>query len=498
MKNKLINWTIFGVLFVILSSMAFATPIITVGDVLLSETNAVERSNPELYGNRDLLDDTRELKYVTFNIPVTVSNGTGNVTNVNLNIPSAFNYAFGGDLNNSLITQVDTAFPLILTNSTQNVVVRVLVPENLDAIDSLFKSNRYDLNAVLTINNGTNDLSRTSNLGFYVENNLEIRRASIIIDDISYRCVVRTGRTDLDCDREIQELEPGKDFTLELEMRNLFRSASRIDIEDIEIDIFDERDVEADSSSYSERRIRAGEDLTIRVGFRVDSRVEDGDRAKIEFTVFGIDTNSARHGFAHDFEVRFELPRAKVEVDNLRLSRTSVCPGDSVVVAYTIENLGTDRQRDLQTQVTQPNLGWDRIESRFELDGVDRGRVDSRDFSHTFFVPANANKGDYNVNLELFYRDSSNRQTSVNNLELLRVIDCTPPPPPPPPSNVSNGIIIDDGDDDVVTPPPTQPTGPVVVAQPRRTDSLFVIGMIVLIVLMIAVIASMVVFLVRK
>jgi hypothetical protein len=466
--------------------MAFAATTVTVSDVTSS---AVERSNSELYGSRDLLDDTRELKYVTFNIPVSVNNGTMTVEDVSVNIPSSFRYDFGGDLDDSYIVEKDTTFPLEITNKTETIRVRVLVPENLDAIDSSFNKQESVLTADLAINNGTDNIQRTSNLKFSVENNLEVRRVNILVDGNTYRCSIITDRKDLDCDGEVSELEPGRDFDLELQLRNNFRSASKIDIEDIEIDLFDERDVEADRSSYSERRLRSGDDLDLTIGFKVDSRVEDGDRAIIEFTGYGIDVNGARHGFEYEFEVRFRYPRAKVEVSGLSLSSTNVCPGDRVTIRYDIENHGTDDQPNIRSKIEELSLDLERIISSFKLDSRDGTRVDSKSVMESFTVPQNTALGDYSIKVHVYHRDDRRSETDFWEAVVLRVKDCDDETIEEEETG-DNGMVVNDSTS-TTTPPPT--TGVVTAtAKPKSNDALLITGLVVLVVLLAGVFVSLI------
>ncbi|MFT4326170.1 MAG: hypothetical protein ACMXYK_01580 [Candidatus Woesearchaeota archaeon] len=494
MKRQLSILMIVSVLFIALASVSFASPEITVRDVTLEA--AQERSNSELHGSRDLLDDSRELRYATFTIPVEVKNGTATVTAAT--VTQSFTYIFGGDLSDDDIYEVTTNLPLEITNATQNVVVRLLVPERLSAIDTSFQTIRHEAQAQLTINDGSSNLQRTSNLRFTVENNLDLRTVDVVVDGVSYRCSVRDSVA-LDCDRELEELEPGSDFTLELLIRNLFRSNSRIDIEDIEFELRDSRDVEASRNRFSERRLRAGDDFPLNIDFRVDDRVRDGDRFIIEFNAMGVDSNGARHGFEHEFEVRFNIPRAKVEARNLATSPSSVCPGERVSISYIIENLGSDRQSNIRSQIQENALGWDRILDRFELTGRDDNRVDTRSVIESFTVPSNAAPGVYPVRVLVFYQDNLRRDTSALYTVDLRVEDCRATAPSIDDTNgeddsESDGIVTDE----TQTTTPSTPSGTVVATSRPQSNGLMTFGLVVLILLLLGVFAALVVLLVRK
>jgi hypothetical protein len=479
-------------LVVLLAANVFATP--TVGNVLLSESNAVERSNPQLYGSRTSLDDERELKYVRFSIPVTAGNESVNVTNVVVNIPSSFVYNIASPITSADISRVVNTLPQVVpANSTVNIDVEVLVPANLNAVDVSFNRALYDagLNAVLTID----ALPYNSNLAFYVQNNLELRRLTIVTPERSIRCTIRDSNS-LDCDNEIRELTPGEDFTADLEIRNRFSRTSRVDFDDVDISFNDDRDVEVDRTTYTER-LRAGEELTLSVKFRVDSRVEDGDSARIYFDAETLDSNNARHGFKYDFEVRFELPRAEVKILSPVLQPTSVCRGEMVVVTFGVENIGRDDQKNLYVKVGQDEFNWERISERFVLNRVDRGRTESRQFTYTFVVPTNARIASHPVNVEVFYQDDRNRQTSKWETLSLVVRDCTP-------ASGSNGvttnqtttIVVDNGGSTGSTATPVAGTTVVATAKPK-SDVALITGLLIVGLLLLAVIALFVIVLRR-
>ena len=141
----------------------FASAALSAGNVALTLDEAVRRSNPLLTRSDSELDDSSELSYVTFNIPVTAS-GQAETINSVTPVLSGFSYdSFGNNLNSSLEFIVDTPLPMqVPAGQALTLTVRVLVPSNLDSIDS----NYNDISHTVSANLLTTDGVKTPTLSF--------------------------------------------------------------------------------------------------------------------------------------------------------------------------------------------------------------------------------------------------------------------------------------------------------------------------------------------
>ncbi|MFT4313495.1 MAG: hypothetical protein ACMXYA_03725, partial [Candidatus Woesearchaeota archaeon] len=309
--------------------------------------NPVERSNPEAARDRRLLDDRDDLSYARFTIPVRVQNGTINITGISVDPQSQFTYdEFGRDKSEDDIVRIVTNLeqPISVTNRTQNVVVDILVPSNLDAIDSNFDEILYTLPATIQTSHGNKDVE----LRFTVENNLELVEIDFFTPRDQFRCFVddQFVRT-LDCDIEIEELIPGENFDAELKILNRFFRDSRLDFDDITIRIdSSERDVRV--PSRIRESLRADEERSILIDFDVNDRIRSGRSSTITITAEVTDSNGALHGFEHEFIIRFERPDWDLRVTELNMRPETVCQGEVSTINFAVENFGAREQPNVR------------------------------------------------------------------------------------------------------------------------------------------------------
>ncbi|MFT4311757.1 MAG: hypothetical protein ACMXYF_00840 [Candidatus Woesearchaeota archaeon] len=482
-----------------LSMGAFAQSEFSVGTVTVdgrgsSDTNAVERSNPQPYGIRDRIDDQRELNYVRFLIPVTAVNGTIEVQNVQFLNQGDFDYSnLGSEFPaNEHVFRVTLPSSPIENGSTANIRVDVLVPSNLDAVDTSLRRIAHDVNFRVTTN-ASGTAQREASSAFYVTNNLQLdSRVDIVSPTHSIRCRTRDGSIRLDCDRDLDEMVPGEDFNLRMEVLNRFSRTSDVEFDDVLIDILDSRDVEARDNSFRET-LRAGEDIQYDILFRVDSRIRDRDQETITITAEGLDINGARHGFEYEFTVRFRVPDYDLEIRQLQLTPTQLCAGDFATVRYELENKGSRNQDNVRIQLENTVLGLDELEQRIRIDDYD-----SRDNDHTgsfdFVVPSDATPRTYPLVFTVFHRDRDSNNAVMRETLNLQVQDCSPQPEQPVDENGNDTI-------DVQPPAEEQPrTQPTVVATPTQAsdNNVAIIGLSVLLVLLFVIVVILFVYILRK
>lgn len=514
--NKTI-FMIISVLFALLFVGSVAGADYNVSVTSISRDDAVQRSNPLPEGDEDALDDKSELEYATFTI--TLKDATEAVNITGISIVNNFNYDhFDDEVSQDDVIKFDTIFPYILEpSSTRNIKVDVLVPSNLDTIDSNFNWIEHSVSAVIS-SNVTAD--KSANLKFYVENDLELDDLSVEANN-DFSCDVdELWDEELDCDDEAEELIPGNDFKIILDIENIFDSDSDNDFEDVEITFdSDNRDIEPDDDDV-EKDIDADETISHTMDFDVDSDVEDGDDVTIEITAYVIDHNGAAHGFKHSFELEFNVPDYEMELDIGTVLGSPACPGDYVNIGFEVTNLGSKDQDNLYVEVSQSDLGWNKISERFSLDGEDDGDYSSEDFDYRFKVPSNTDAGTYNPVIYLYYEDDGDDETWMESLSFI-VDDCSSNTE----SSDNNGDTDDSDDDsgfvidgngdsttdtgstttgttgnDGSTTTGTTTSGTTVTATTKAEsdDTLFVVGLAIIIVLMLAVVISLVAILLKK
>jgi hypothetical protein len=505
--------TLFAVMALLLLMVPAAAAVsVSVGDVALDEDKAAVRSNPLPEGSDTRLDDQDELEYVSFTIPVTVSNGTADVTDV---IPdlSGFSYdPFDDEVNDSDRYKITTSLPLTITNSTKNVQIRILVPSNLDSVDANLNRMEHSLSATVQTTAG----SDTSALSFYAENGLELDDVEFTVDEDTYSCDEDNGATDLDCEDELEEIPPRAALSMRIIVENIFDSDSDLDFEDVNIRIdTDDRDLDPDDDDQ-DVDIDAEESGTFETDFDVDNDVEDGDSFTIEIEVEVEDENGARHGFRREADIEFALPEGVVDIESFTLSDTTVCLGDTVRVDFELENKGSDNQRNVRFQIVSDGLGVDKIFTGIDLDDAEEGVSDrTYDDSFVFSVPSNKRADDYTVRGTVFYEDEDGDDTSEFRDLTLMVEDCDADTGDDDDDNQSGGSQTGGDSNIVVTPPSGNQqdndsdtsgtvTGGATTAQPVRAtvsdddDVLFITVLTVLIIILGLVIGYLIYVLARR
>ncbi len=464
---------------------------VEIDDVTL--TTPQERSNPAEFGDRRELDDTDELQYALFDIRIKVENGTINVTDIEPDL-SQFTYdPFFGDISEDDKIQIDTDLPLTITNTTSTVRIRILVPSELDSIDSLYDEIQYTIPTVVK----TTDGDKSTNLRFTVENNLELDFINFITPQTEFDCLVDDQYVrNLDCDFEAEELIPGEDFNIDMRVFNQFFRDSRLDFDDIDFRFdSDERDVRA--PSRIRESIRADEERDVKADFTVSDRIRSGRSVTITVTASVVDDNDARHGFEHEFLLRFERPDYDVRLNQVDMTPQTICQGEVSTVSFEIENYGARDQSNVRIALESNALNVDELFQNIQLE--DESRSDTTySNSHIIRTTQNTDAGVYPVVLTVYHRDRDSNNAFITETLFLKVENCQEEEEPTveEPSNDSQ----DDDDFEVIQPPtqPTQPTTAVPVTTTPRTNGLTIALIVTLVVLILVVISLMIVLLRRN
>jgi hypothetical protein len=509
MKKKLF----LGILMLlVLLTGAFAA---TASDVSFAQNRAFERSNPLIQGSKSLLDHRDEIKYISYSIRVTA--GTENLTISSLSPTAPFTYdGFGGPISSNMTFEVLTTLPRNVTaGQSVDIQVRVMVPSDLDSVDTNLAPVRYEYPVLVQ----TSDGSLTSKLQFFVKNGLELDNVEVTSDSETYYCDVELGSLSLDCDRDIEEL-PIKDFVLKFDIENMFDYRDDIDFDRVRITIdSDNRNVKPSKRSYDED-IDAEEVRSFSTTFTVDDRVKDGDRATIRLTAEVTDDNDAKHGFEYEFDVRFRVPDYQVDVSNIELQPQVLCQGDSANLLFTVVNEGRRSQSNVRVQVINSELGLDKVSERIALEAADSRR--NTEYSGTIQIPTRATNAAkvYPISVRVYHRDEDSSDAFLLRTVSLVVERCdasgnpiSNPTTPTTPTTGNGGTTQTN-----TTTPTTQ--SPIVVIQPTevvpttqqptqsgsnigativaRNDTLLIIGLAVVAVILLIVVIALVIMLARR
>lgn len=500
----------------LLTFVAASAVTVTVGDVTLSLDEAVKRSNPAEAGSDDKLDDKKDLEYVTFNIPVTAIDGSVTISALSIDLSSFTYKTIDDEVTEADKLKIITTFPVTVTNATTtNIVVEVLVPSNLDSVDSSFNRVQFTLPVTTTTSLG----SIASLLKFYAENGVTMSDVNIETVDSSIKCDVDEAEdVGLSCDDEADELRPGESFDIDFDVSNEFGSSTDVDLEDFEIVIeSDESDVDASPDDFDDD-INANEDFTYYVTFDVDEDVDDGTKATITIEGLGEDVNGAQHGFRHEFDIKFQIPDYVIEVRNVELSDSSICHDETTTLTWEVENTGAKDQRNVRFQIKNNALDLEKSITGVQIQDEDE-RDNSFDGQYIIELPNDVQEGSYTIQLTTFFQDGSRSSDGDFELESvsLRVDDCRPETTPNTENSGNTGSTTNTGSNtgttgttgtaiipttptipSVTQPPQAQQPVPAVVSNNKGGSGLALAGLIVLILVLLVVIGFIVSVLMRR
>ncbi len=504
-------------MFVLLVSSAFAVDFSVSGSSLELE-DAVRRSNPLPEGRDDELDDIDELEYVTFTARIQAGNESFNITGLTFSPSFLFTDPLTDDLNSSYRYRVDGRLgnwvspddPIIMNaNSTKDILISVLVPSDLDAIDSSFNEQEHSVDIRFEANDGT---SQNQRFGFYVENMLEMDEFVLIVDGDEFDCDEDNDWWDLelDCEEELSEIPPRATLSLLLTLANTFDSDEELDFEDVEIDIDADRDLDIDDDS-EDIDIDADEEESFTTGFDLDDDIEDGDEYTIDFDVVVIDENGARHGFTHSAEIEFELPEGQVDIEDYSVLPTRVCQGDVATIDFLLENKGSDDQRGVRFQIENNLLDLDKIYTGIRLEDAEQKRSDRSYWdSYTFAVSNSQAPGDYRLRGIVYFEDEDGDDVSAFRDLTLTVEDCTQEDEEDDQDEDDNGSQNNASDGSIVITPPDQGqqdqgqtdggvSGGPVVAQPvAEEDDVAFVTMLIILIIVLGVVIGYLIYLLAK
>ncbi len=419
--------TIFlGIFFLlVLSSVALADLIIS--DVTIGGPGQ-RRSNPD--------EDVNETITATFTL---TNDGATTVTNLVFDtsgIDAKYAVQFIG-------------LPTEIVNGTSiQVTIQGYVPIDLDAVDGNGNKIAVELGTMTVDGTGADPV--TANVYMEARNRLIIDKATITWNGEDER--VDDGET-------IEDIKPGQDVEVLLEIENLFDDSDDedFDIEDVEaeIDIDDEFDVDDDSKDVGDISPEETEEVTFNM--EVESDADDGTY-DLEIIVTGEDENGARHGerWVIDLEINREKEDIRIKTAEF-LPETVSCDRD-VRLEVKIENMGS---RDSDEIVL--SIEGDDIDYKQKLVDIDLDTED--DYSRTFNIeiPEDAEAGIYLFSVKTFFDSKDYNEDDYNDVKdiFVTVKDCAITPP------------VDEEDEDeeeddaiIVQPPITPPTGGVVYGQP--------------------------------
>ncbi len=319
--------------------------------------------------------DTNESKSKTFSITNTGNDALNNVTLVNTNIPSRFNFSVSDNSTSSLASGASRSFTITL-----------FAPEGETAGDQTLG----------TIQVRSAELNASVSVKALIEGKL-------IIDDIDVTVDDSTDNNIVDGSTISKRAKPGDEVEFEVTIRNKFTSSQDIKIEDVFItitidDIDDGDELEEESQKFD---VDANEDETETITFNIPEDAEE-DEYDVLIEVEGEDEDGNDHEAVFRTVLRVDRDRHKLIIARSELESNILTCKKNGLLRVVAQNIGSSDEDESVLHVKSSDLGID-FKEQFELDEDIDNSDNTFEKTFNFRVPDSVASGDYPIELRLFY-----------------------------------------------------------------------------------------------
>lgn len=331
----------------------------------------------------------------------------------NINASSSFtitNTNTTAALNNIVVTATaganDQKYRLAFSNApttlaagaSQTVTVTAIVPLDHPGVDTNLQERPVKIGEITVT--GTTGTAETARADVFMQavNQLEIKRARI-------ECETKSESVD-DGDK-VENLKPGEDCTLEVEVENNFDDNDRDNrrVGDIAFPTIDitidssSSDIDLDDDGDDIDDLEAGDEDSISLTIEIDEEAEDRT-VSLDIVMSGRDENGALHG--EKLTARLEVVRLTHDIQIRRIelapSRVSACEASSVKATVNMLNQGKRDEDDVAMEVSVPDLKFSKRVTDIQLD-----KDDSTAASIDIPVPQNTKPGVMRVDVKTFF-----------------------------------------------------------------------------------------------
>jgi len=322
------------------------------------------------------------------------------ITNDNASVMTNIQISFsGGAENTKYALQVPNKPSNISASSGVSVTLNGTIPLDHPSVDATTLKEGPVKIGVMTVTGTVGAQQVSQNVDVYMQavNQLEIKKARV-------ECSSTSKSVD-DGDR-IENLKPGEQCTLEIEVENNFDDDDNNNqkIGDIS---FDTVTINVDSSG-SDLDIEDADDLdgldggdsdSVTMDLEFDEEADDGTYT-VDVRVSGRDDNGALHGEAFSFKMEIERLTHDIQIRRVEVSpnRVDACEAHSVKVTAQILNQGKRNEDEVAVEVSVPDLKFVKKVENIELD-----EDDSTSVSFDVPVPANTKAGVLRVDVKSFF-----------------------------------------------------------------------------------------------
>ncbi len=418
----------------------------TASDLIVSDVTLGSLTDEERYNSEE--SDIDGIVSGSINI---TNNGTSAITSLTLShtVPGGYSFSIG--------TYSDT----IPAGDSIEVTVNAVVPEDFDAIESDFSNHKPNIGQInIQGNNGTNNVSESSDAYMQAKNELVIKKITLYRDSVDGEKLGSLGSDEdgLINDDSDDEVKPGDKLVLVVEVKNDFDEDDYdLDIDaNIKIRDYDDDDFEFDEDEDDDE-IKAEETVEFIFDIEVDKDT-DSDDYSFDIEVDGDDDNDAKHGEKKTIEISVSKEKHDVIIKTAELLPETVSCDRDVRLEVELENIGKNDEDEIVLLVECEDLDYRKPIKNID---IEEDETDEETFYMVIGDDVKADSYLCEVKVYLDYDDYEDDEPNDDEGLLLIVKDCVVTPP-------AEEEEEEEEEEPIVIQPtqPTTPTGGVVYGQP--------------------------------
>jgi len=195
----------------------------------------------------------------------------------------------------------------------------------------------------------------------------------LVISDLDVKVGDKKDEDLKDGEKISRKAKPGDRVKFDVEIENMFSSASDIQIENIEVIITIENiDDEGDDDLEEEETIDdidAGDDDSVVIEFTIPTLVDEGDYDVI-IEVDAEDEDGNDQGFTWNLILEVEKDKHDLLIEDADLSPSIVRCDRNPSLEVEVVNIGREDEDEVRVEITNTRLG---IDAEIELDELEEG-----------------------------------------------------------------------------------------------------------------------------
>lgn len=287
----------------------------------------------------------------------------------------------------------------LAANAEATITANATIPLDHAGVDSIdLKEKALKIGVVrVTGTVGATQDTATSDVTMQAVNQLQIKKA---------RVECNTKSQSLDDGDRVENLKPGEQCTLDIEVENNFDDSDRdnkkigdITMESIDITVdSSESDLDIDDSDDLDD-LDAGDKDSLSFDMDIDEEADDGS-ISVSIRVSSRDENGALHGEPLDFRLEVERLTHDIQIRKIDVSPSvvSACEASNVKITAHILNQGKRNEDEIAVEAKAVDLKFSKKVENVELD-----KDDSTVLNFDMPVPANTKPGVVRVDVDTFF-----------------------------------------------------------------------------------------------